>query len=343
MNVPACLLSSRQAAIDAFLREQCKVQRITAGMRKLVEHFIIIKQHFPKIETKPGSPEVSCIPANRMQQLCRNYEPIRNAVCIMLPCASKDAKRCNRIIGWTEAFNDFIIELWSEQLKWEMKQRQARKALNRVEFHFMPGADLSRYSKTEKSNRHYFWAQNIKRDDKSKLYGPHGCIDFDLVAAHFYIFCMELMQSGEGHPMIDLFLRDPDHFHQLIIDHEAMPYAIRTDSSLTPQQKAKASRNALMMPPNNGTPQPVGVKWYDELRAFVHARLKECCIEGETPHQLLTAIEARILQQAFDAIGREKVCLNMHDGFIAMGVEDIEAAVQMLQEATGYKWKATLL
>lgn len=340
MNVPACLASSRQAIIDEFLREHCNVQRVTAGMRSLVEQFIDIKHHFPQIKREV---QVSCISTKRMQSLCRNYQAIRDAVCVIIHCASKDAKRCDRIINWTEAFNDAVTELWRMQVAWEMKQKQQRKAMNRVEFQFLPGADLSKYHQSDKSNRHYFWAQNISGQDKAKIYGAMGCIDFDLVAAHFYIFCREVMRSGEGHPMIDLFLRDPDHFHQLIIDHDAMPWDIRTDSSLTPQEKAKMSRNALMMPPNKGRAEPVKVAWYDSLRSFVHAKLHERCIDGETPHQLLTAIEARILQQAFDTIGHEKVCLGMHDGFIAMGVEDIEATVQKLQEATGYRWKAKLL
>jgi hypothetical protein len=79
-----------------------------------------------------------------------------------------------------------------------------------------------------------------------------------------------------------------------------------------------------------------GVQWYDELADFIVKKLREYGVDNE--HLFFTTIEQRIVEEAFDIIGRENVVLRMHDGAICKDLVELEMLCNLLEIKTGYVW-----
>ena len=325
------LKAKEEKIITKFIKEECCIERVSKGAIELVRLLLSIKQAHPKINYNDNV----FFPAARMQGMTRKYQEIRDTCCIRLECASAEAGRCDKIINWTQTFNDLFIDLAQERIRWEKKARKQRDAASKYKFEFFPGADETQYKKTETSNRFYHPAQNIPRGEKAILY--HGCYDFDMVAAYPNIF-YKLVLKDESHPMLDLCIRDTDHFLQLIIDHEAYAWDVRNLRDVSDRDRAKMMRSKLFHPPKHGKAQKVGVKWFDDLQQFIHEKIEDC-VGKDQAHLFASAVEAELIERAFHVVGWDKICLRMHDGFIAMDIDNVDDVVGMLEWATGYRWK----
>ena len=331
MTSPACLAHSRHQRIKSFLKDNCNVSRATDGMVELVEVFLSIKQSHPRIKQKDNI----FYPAQKMHDKTqKHYQQIRNACCVMLHCASAEAGRCDKIVNWTPPFNELFIELAEQRIAWEYKHVKLNEKKQKFSFQFVPGAWIHNYHKTDSSNRYYHPCQNISREEAAVIY--KGCIDFDMVAAFPSIFCKVVLDE-ETHPMLDLCMRDPEHFLQLIIDHDAFTQDVR-ESDKSPREKAKDMRSKLFHPPANGRPWPVGVIWYDNLQKFIIRKLGDK-VGIEKAHLFFTAVEQEVLEQAMQFVGYRNVVRRMHDGFNAINIDDPHDVLASIEEATGYRWK----
>jgi hypothetical protein len=330
MSAPACLLTLRKQQIKDFIRNNSEVSRVSDGMVELVEAFLEIKQSNPRIKKKDDI----FFPADKMQSFSRNYQAIRSICCVTLNCGSSFSGKCDRIINWTSEFNELFISLAEQRIAWEYKNIRLNSKKQKFNFQFIPGAWIHNYKKTETSNRYYHPCQNLTREEAAVIY--KGCLDFDMVSAFPSIFCKVVMED-ETHPMLDLCMRDPEHFLQLIIDHDAFTEDVR-NSEDSPRDKAKAMRSKLFHPPANGRPWKVGVIWYDNLQRFIIRKLSDK-VGIDKAHLFFTAVEQEVLEQAMECVGYKNVVRRMHDGFNAINIDNAQDALASIEEATGYKWK----
>ena len=322
--------------IDTFLKSHCSAKRSSQSQRELVLQWLSIKFQHMQIEPE----DQVFFPADKQERLCqRNYKSIRDAVAIMKNYSNHAEGVCDLITGWTDEFDQLFISILNSRIKLEKKQCKQKSKQQKFQFLLIPGADESNYRKTERSNRLYHPAQNLTREQKSSIYA--GMLDFDIVSCFPQIFKQHVLGPGVTHPMLDLMLDHPDTFLQLIQDSNAYTNDVRS-SGMDGRSKAKRMRSRLFHPPAEGRLRRINVRWYDDLADWIQDRLTEVTEKG-MEHLFFTAVEQVIIDTAMDVIGRKRVRLRMHDGFIASEIEDADEVLRMLESSTGFRWKCNQL
>ena len=326
------------ALYRSFLKEHVpSLQRIGRGHLSLMALLV---------ETRCRGGEDIFIPAVEMQDLTRDYAPIRDAVCIMKGYHNRDEALCDRIVGWTPQFNDLITSVLKEENRAIRLYRQTYKTILSIVIKETtvdrpyPGADESSYTISPAGARLYHTDQGLTKEMRRIKFA--GFVDFDIDACFPNIFRRLLEERGmPEHPDFTAMCDSKTAFLQRIIDTDCYTYALKYDTTKSIEKRAKAMRSRLFHPDSSFKLRPVGVPWYDELGKWIATTLKE--LDVETAHMFFTTHEQRIINTAFEVVGRDNIILRMHDGFVADIISDeLSQTLRDLKEATGYKWSASI-
>jgi hypothetical protein len=306
-----------------FLRSECGIQRIRSGQLDL------IKRLQEMYRGGWGSADEQFIRTSEAQRLTNRYREILNASCRFRGYSNRLEGVCDRVVGWREPFIDLSIKCWEEQFR-EMRRGDSSW--------LRPGANPNNYIQTDKSCRYYARVQNMPRAIKERVF--RGCIDADMVNCHAQLFWRHILK-GEfwGNRDMQQCIEEPEAFLGRISDSGAWTEEVCLAEDC-PRKRSKRMRSKLFNPPKGGKPNPVGVKWYDDLTQWILERLESAGVDN--CHKYFTAIEQERLGVAWDAVGRDTVVSNMHDGFImdCPGPEvTTEALEEILQSATGMPWR----
>lgn len=337
---------SSTSLIKSFIADNIpEVKRISKGMIGLMELFIQFKKRNQKIDRD----DEVFIPVNEMKKLCHhNYISFREACFQMKGYSNHLSGKCDLITGYTEAFDALFINLLKAQLQYQSTLSPLywyNKELDNGDHNFelignlYPGADTTMYHQTEKSPRYYIWMQNLSKADKKEVYS--GCVDFDITACHPTIFFKEVLKGMTSNPYMKTMIEEPEVFIQHLIDskiyNRLYPHITVTDE----RAAAKDARSRLFNLRPDGTHRLSGIHWYDNLQAYIISEMDKMSISN--PHQFFCNQERKIVEQAIDHVGAERVVLLMHDGVILKDVTFVGSICSELGFITGYQWKATLL
>jgi hypothetical protein len=282
------------------------------------------------------------IPARSMQRLTDDYRTIRDASCELLGYSNRHQGFCDRIVGWKDGFLALV---------WELVRVVREEGTTPSTPGLRPGADWNLYSAGSRSNRLYHPAQSLPSSVKRLIYG--GCWDVDIVACHPRLLRRALLGRTEENlrsvaelPLLREAVEDPEAFLTRL-QGERWGWWGRLKGACGGRKIAKVMRARLLNPPSEGKLRRTGVGWYDELAAQVSSAVRELArLEGwSTPHLLLTALEREVILAATDAVGSDKVVLNMHDGLVLtpQAAPDAQSLATTLMEATGLAWKVRVL
>ena len=314
-----------------------EVKRISKGMIQLMELFI----QFKKRNVKIGKDDEVFIPVNEMKKLCHhNYISFREACFKMKGFHSRLEGKCDRITGYTDAFDALFINLIIlNRLSWYTKELDNKNHNSELIGTVSPGADPMNYTQTSTSARHYIWLQNLSREDKSQIYS--GLHDIDIVGCFPNIFFNEMLKGVSNNQHMNLMVKHPDDFLQFCIGDNIYK-KLYPQGTLIGRDAAKVVRSRLFHPPKSGRrPRRSGVEWYDTLSDYIYDVLKGAGISD--PHLYFTSIEQRVIDLAIKGMGEQHVVLRIHDGFIAKDITDADNLLDCLQSITGYKWSCKLL
>jgi hypothetical protein len=316
-------------------------------MIALMELFIAFKKRNIKI----GEDDEVFIPTRSMQELVRDYAPFRDACLKMKGYHSRGAGVCDRVIGYTDAFDDLFIRLILEQKKrmsggsplQSVVTKEFPKSANNYDDHnyelignLEPGADMSHYHQTEKSERYYIWIQNIPRVHKRIIYGGHT--DFDIRACHPTIFWKEIMRGWSDNDDLRLMIEDPDAFLDKVIAWGVYHKLYPRNPVVDERDAAKVCRSRLFFIDENTRFKKSRIAWYDELQVLILSELQAAGISNA--HQYFARMERKIIEQAIGHLGEASIALLIHDGMIVKGITDLDRVVAELEAVTHYTWKA---
>jgi hypothetical protein len=335
--------SSTTALYKDFLKINVpSLQRIGRGHIALMELFV---------STARWGAEF--IPSAQMKALTEQYPVIRDACFHVKRYSNRAAGICFLLEAQTPAFSALFERCLAQENRLIHSYRQehhrktsysgdlarkakSTKALEPIPY---PGADVRNYTTSDAGARIYHADQGLTKEMKRiKFAGFH---DFDIDACFPNIFRHLLQERGiTEHPDFTAMCDSKTAFLQRIIDTECYTYALKYDTVKSIEKKAKAMRSRLFHPDSGFKLHAVGVPWYDELGKWIASTLQECRVEGA--HMFFTTHEQRIIDTAFEVVGRDNIILRVHDGFVADVNGDIADILLELKEATGYKWTVEL-
>ena len=326
---------SIQDLIKQFLKAEVQtMKRIKQGAVDLVWTYLMLC-HSHGLVIRPDD-EVY-LPSAQAAEMSTFYIDIREACCKMKGYHNRLEGTCDRITGWTDGLSNLYLNCLKTQLLIDKSLQLSlplKEKRNDYHINLTPGADKSMYKHNgQTSARYYIGLQNLRRNIKSEIY--EGCVDLDIVACFPQIFYKEVLKyDREANKYFNIMIDAPKFFLQMLED-DGVTTALGCD--------AKAARSRLFHPSqtvnSDGSRRQnrrSGIDWYDELAHFIVEQLRDHGVENE--HLFFTGHEQRIVEAAFDEIGRENVVLRMHDGAICKDLVELEMLCKLLEIKTGYAW-----
>ena len=330
------------ALIKNFLKTYVPaIKRIGSGHLALMELFLKFKRNNISI---PLDVE-RFIPSSEMQDITISYPVIREACLIMKGYSNRMSHKCDRIIGYTEQFDQLFLDVLNYEFKLR-KQSTSNKAVIGYLYKtaqtllgdLYPGWSTENYTKTENSERYYIWLQNLKKEHKQVIYS--GLTDLGITAAFPNIFVKEICGGKYINEDMQLMIESPEEFlNKCIVDdiyNKLYPY-----KGMAPNDRNSAKKvRSRLFHPSAKKGRLSGVDWYDKLQGAILQKLNESGISNA--HMFFTNRELAIVNVAAGVIGESNIVLRMHDGFIC-DVTLNDELLNALQCETGYAWKAKVV